>query len=112
MILFCALMFVLSGLLVTLLSVPLIRRQVPPNGLYGFRTEKTLGNESVWYQANEYAGKRLLLTGIAWIAVALLMLLVPFLRDNFLWYVGVNTITTLVGTFTALFASVAYSEKL
>lgn len=40
------------------------------------------------------------------------MLLVAFVRDNFVLYVGVNTITLLVGTFTALFASVAYSEKL
>ena len=30
------------------LSIPLIPGKVPPNGLYGFRTPKTLSSRDVW----------------------------------------------------------------
>lgn len=112
MILFYALLFIFVSLLFALLSVPLMRRQVAPNNLYGLRTEKTLSSDAVWYSANEYAGKWLFGMGVVQAAIALLMLIVPFVRDNVGLYAGVNTIASLVGTLTMTFASVAYSEKL
>src|SRR4051812_47937610 len=44
--------------------VPLIRRRVPPNAAYGFRTPKTLSNDRVWYEANAVSGRYLLLATI------------------------------------------------
>jgi uncharacterized membrane protein len=61
-----------AGLLLALLSIPLIQRRIPPNGLYGFRVPKTMDNPGIWYDANAYAGKWLLLTGIATTAGAML----------------------------------------
>jgi uncharacterized membrane protein len=29
---------------------------VPPNGVYGFRTQQTLANRELWFQANRFAG--------------------------------------------------------
>lgn len=53
-----------SGLLLAGLSVPLILRKIPPNGLYGFRIPSTLENPSLWYKVNEYAGRRFLVVGL------------------------------------------------
>ena len=52
-------LYLVTGLLLVGLSLPLIYRKVPPNYWYGFRVRATLENEEVWYPANEYAGKRL-----------------------------------------------------
>ena len=43
-------------LLILLLSVPMILGKVPPNGVYGFRTPKTLSSPEIWYPANRAAG--------------------------------------------------------
>lgn len=47
--------YILPGFTI-LLSVPLILGLVPPNGLYGFRTGKTLSSPEIWYAANRAAG--------------------------------------------------------
>lgn len=42
-------------------SIPLILRIVPPNRLYGFRTQQTLSNRELWFRANYFAGWALLI---------------------------------------------------
>ncbi len=46
------------------LAIPMILHKVPPNVIYGFRTQKTLSDKEIWYKANEFSGKLLLLAGI------------------------------------------------
>jgi uncharacterized membrane protein len=58
-------MYAISGLVLAGLSVPLILHKIPPNGLYGFRVPSTLQNPSQWYKVNAYAGRRLLVVGLA-----------------------------------------------
>ena len=43
-------------LLVLLVSAPMALGRIPPNGIYGFRTEKTLSSPEVWYPANRASG--------------------------------------------------------
>jgi uncharacterized membrane protein len=50
---------------VALASIPLIMRIVPPNRLYGFRTPRTLADESLWYKANFFAGWALFAAALA-----------------------------------------------
>ena len=57
-------LFLSSGLLLAVLSVPLILRQVGPNPVYGFRVKQTLEDPAVWYPVNAYAAKRLLAAGL------------------------------------------------
>ena len=57
-------LYAVSGLLLAGLSVPLIKHKIPPNGLYGFRVRSTVENPELWYKVNEYAGWRLLVTGL------------------------------------------------
>lgn len=54
-----------AGLLMALLSLPLIAGLVPPNHGYGFRTAATLANPEVWYRANRIGGGYLLVAGLA-----------------------------------------------
>jgi uncharacterized membrane protein len=46
----------LAPVLLIVLSIPLIFGWVPPNGLYGFRTPKTLSSRNIWYRANRMSG--------------------------------------------------------
>lgn len=43
-------------LLILLLSIPMVMGKVPPNGVYGFRTPKTLSSPEIWYPANRASG--------------------------------------------------------
>ncbi|MDA0748402.1 MAG: SdpI family protein [bacterium] len=51
------------GLLFIGLAIPLIQRKIPPNGFYGFRTQKTLASTEAWYNGNQYSGKTFLVAG-------------------------------------------------
>ncbi len=50
----------LACALIAALAIPLVLRKVPPNHLYGFRTPRTLASHEVWYPANAFSGKALL----------------------------------------------------
>ena len=43
---------------------------IKPNPIAGVRVRKTLSDERIWYLANSYFGKRLILTGIITIVFA------------------------------------------
>lgn len=61
-----------------LIAVPLARRRVPPNPLYGFRTPTTLRDEFVWYEVNAYFGR-----GLLWAcAIAAIAMLLLFATGN------------------------------
>src|SRR3954453_6009237 len=53
-----------AGLLMAALAVPLMRRKVGPNAVYGFRVRRTLDDPRVWYDANAFAGRCLFCSGI------------------------------------------------
>ncbi len=57
-------LYSIGGLVLAGLSVPLILRKIPPNGLYGFRVPSTLDNPQLWYKVNAYAGRRFLVVGL------------------------------------------------
>jgi uncharacterized membrane protein len=53
-----------SGVLFIALGIPLYKRRVPPNILYGCRTEKSLSDEKIWYAVNRVTGRDLIVAGI------------------------------------------------
>jgi hypothetical protein len=57
-------MFLFTGVLLMVLSIPMILGKIPPNGLYGFRVKKTMENPAIWYPVNAYSGKWLLAVGL------------------------------------------------
>jgi len=58
-------LYSIGGLVLAGLSVPLILKKIPPNGLYGFRIPATINNPGLWYKVNTYTGWRLLIVGLA-----------------------------------------------
>ena len=71
------LLFVGSSLLLVGISIPLIQRRVKPNYWYGFRTRRTLNSPQIWYDANAYAGKRLLISGLITTSAAIVLYFIP-----------------------------------
>jgi uncharacterized membrane protein len=59
--------------LLAALNVPLMLRRIRPNGLYGFRTPRTLSSPEVWYPANAFAGRALLIAAIVSLAATWLV---------------------------------------
>lgn len=65
------------GALFVGLALPLLRRRVPPNALYGLRVPATFADEWVWYEANAQSGRDLLVLGISEMILALMLAVVP-----------------------------------
>ena len=79
-------MYVVFGLLLAGLSVPLLLDKVPPYGWYGFRVPSTLYNEQLWYKVNRYMARWMLLSGIITAAGAVALFFVPSLSvDAYAW---------------------------
>jgi uncharacterized membrane protein len=60
------------GLLMVLLSIPLVLRRVPMNRAYGVRVPKAFVSDENWYALNAYGGKLFLAFGLALLAFAAL----------------------------------------
>lgn len=60
------------GILLVVLSIPLILKKIPPNPIYGFRTKKTLSDKQIWYKANHYGGLQLFYAGLIYIGFVLI----------------------------------------
>ena len=79
-------LYVVIGLLAVIIAVPLIKRKVKPNWIYGFRVPQTLSDPAVWYAVNAHFGRRLLVTGLATALAAALLFDVPSLDvDSYAW---------------------------
>ena len=91
-------MFIPTGLLLVVLSVPMICRWIKPNGLYGFRVKRTLENPEIWYAVNSYSGKWLLVTGIVEILASIGLSFIPGISIDAYAY-------SVLGVFGFVFAS-------
>jgi hypothetical protein len=102
--------FVLSGLVLVAVCVPLIRGWIPPNGMYGFRVRKTMEHPEIWYPVNKYGGKRLALSSLQLIAVAVGYTYLPGLSAE--GYSYAVLITWMVGITLAVVSSFRYMDTL
>jgi len=57
-------MNVIIGIVLAIVSLPMIANKIKPNPLYGYRVKRTLENPQIWYQVNHYAGKQLFAAGV------------------------------------------------
>jgi uncharacterized membrane protein len=51
----------LACALIAVVSIPLILGKVPPNHIYGFRTSRTLSSPEIWYPANAFCARAMLI---------------------------------------------------
>jgi uncharacterized membrane protein len=63
-----------------LTSLPLALRLVPPNPFYGFKTRYTRSHRAVWYDANAFVGRGMLVVSLLSAAV-----LVSYPGSHELW---------------------------
>jgi hypothetical protein len=57
------------GVFFIALAIPLIRRRVKPNWIYGVRFPATLEDESVWYDMNARGGRDLAGIGVVYLVL-------------------------------------------
>jgi uncharacterized membrane protein len=69
--------YIISGLLLILLAIPLVLRKIRPNPLYGFRVKWTLDDPELWYSVNAYSAKWLVFVGLCAILGAVGFALIP-----------------------------------
>jgi len=62
----------LGGLL-TLVGLPLWRRKIPPNSLYGVRFPSTMADPVVWYEVNAVSGLDLVVLGAAIVLLTIVL---------------------------------------
>jgi uncharacterized membrane protein len=80
------LLYIAIGALLILVSIPLIRKKVKPNALYGFRVPQTLDNPDVWHPVNVHAGKRMAVAGVITVLAAIGFYFVPGIDlDTYAW---------------------------
>src|SRR5262249_41223300 len=74
------LVFTGIGVLLVVLSIPLLLRRVPPNPIYGLRVPATFKDDQVWYDANAATGRDVAIVGVI-IALSSVVLPVLGVRD-------------------------------
>lgn len=104
------LLYVFSGLTLIAVAIPMVQRKVKPNGWYGFRTPKTLSRPDIWYNANEYSGRTLVVAGGVTVLAALVFALIPGMnKDLYVWLCLAGMILSLGWS---LFTSFRYLSRL
>ena len=105
------------GALMVVLAIPMILQRVRPNPWYGFKTRKTLSDERIWYPANRYAGKALLIAGAVVAVSALALYLVagsaavgPLLGEPLLFALWLTTL--MLPLAACVIASLLYVRRL
>ena len=61
--------FLVPCVIILVASIPLMLGMIPPNRIYGFRTQQTLSNRELWLRVNRFAGFALFIAAGASVAV-------------------------------------------
>jgi uncharacterized membrane protein len=95
----------IACVLIGTISVPLVLKLIPPNPIYGVRTERTESREDIWYSVNRFAGKALL------VAVGVTMLLLLVYSNTLLrsWWAQLAVFVIPIGA--AVGAILAYERR-
>jgi uncharacterized membrane protein len=73
-------LYVGAGILLVLISLPLLLKKIPPNPVYGFRLSPALDDRRIWYATNAHSAKRLMLAGASSALAAIALYFVPGIR--------------------------------
>ena len=87
-------------------AVPLMLRLIPPNPIYGLRTERTLTQSAAWFEVNAFGGRALL------IAAGLAALVIMVYQGTWLRSGWLQLLVLLVAVAGAVVATLAFERKL
>src|SRR5579859_4595039 len=93
-------MYVVMGLVVVGLAIPLVLRRIKPNPFYGVRLGRIMKDEKLWYAANAYVGWWMIALGVLTAILAVVLPMFPhvsILRYT-LGVLGIIGVGTLVAT--------------
>ncbi|MGC8667416.1 MAG: SdpI family protein [Chthonomonadales bacterium] len=102
-----------GGTLILILGIPLTLGRIPRNGIYGFRTAKTLASDEAWYPANRFAGGQMIRAGAEIVALSLALL--AMWRTYHISVAGVGYLAllfTVIPLVSAVYRSVQYASRL
>ena len=102
--------FFVVGLLISGISIPLIKRRIPINNWYGVRLPNTMKDKDSWYETNYRAGKLLFILG----------LIISLVSSVFCFIISVDAVTysiimsliTLVGTIVLMVKSIMIANNI
>jgi uncharacterized membrane protein len=102
-----AIIILISGIIVALVSVPLVRGKVPPNAIYGIRTKFAFASEENWYRINKFGGKVFLGVAIIITFVGLIGLFLPneSMKAYGIVAAGISLVSVLGATLIIMLAS-------
>jgi hypothetical protein len=91
--------FVIGGFGLAGVCYPLTQRKIRPNLWYGVRLKATLTDEKVWYDVNEYLGRRIMIAGVITAFAALIFFPLGMTPDGYSIAVGlvVVVLTVVIG---------------
>ena len=79
---FLGLINVLTGVLLIGISIPLARRKIKMNHLYGFRIPKAFESDDNWYAINAYGAKQLIRWSVLIVIAGLVCFAIPMDDPN------------------------------
>ena len=97
-------LFFVTGLLFSGLSVPLIRKKVKMNSWYGIRVPAAMLNENIWYEVNAIMGRYLFAFGLLTSVISVQFILHPLEYE----YQMVYTLLGILIFGTILFIKLSY----
>lgn len=98
-----------SGLLISLLSIPLILKKIKINNWYGIRLPQTMQNEKVWYEVNSRVGKYLFIFGLFICCLTVLLYYYPFIDEVYTIFILLTVL--MMGSVVLIILSIKYSNK-
>jgi hypothetical protein len=87
-------------------AVPLMLRLIPPNPLYGLRTERTVTQSAAWFDVNAFAGRALL------VAMGVAALLIMLYQGTWLRSGWAQVAVFMLAIAAAIVATLGYERKL
>lgn len=71
--------------LIIAISIPLVKGEMPMNGLYGIRLKKAFESDENWYKINKYGGRQLIIWMIPLALFGIISFFLP-VKENSLLY--------------------------
>jgi hypothetical protein len=103
-----AITILLSGVLIFLLSLPMIYRKVPMNHFYGVRIPAAFESDQRWYDINAYGGRLMAIGALPIVGAGVTGLFLP--TDWLLPYAWAATVVTLVSVLVPLVLVLRWSR--
>lgn len=104
-----AIVTLLSGVLIFFVSLPLIRRKVPMNHVYGFRIPAAFESDQRWFSINAYGGRLMAFGSVPIMAAGLVGLFLP--GDWFLPYASTATAVTVISLLVPVVLVLRWSRR-